>query len=238
MKMMQKSLLALAIIATTALNVHAASTADIKVIGSIEPGTCTPTLAGGGTIDYGTMSPSVLNATGYTALPANDINFTINCTAASKVAIKALNKRPDTSPSGRDVFSGGGADITGITLLGVSGLNRVAGLGMQDKAKIGGYVVRINSASLQADSTAVDTLLSRNSGSTWAAAGKETDMFGGISTARYYSVAAKGQTSPVAFTTLTGKFDVQAFINDRKNLDLTNIVNLDGLTTLELVYIP
>ncbi len=52
------------------------------------------------------------------------------------------------------------------------------------------------------------------------------------------SWAATGTTTPVAFTNLSGKLGVQAYLNQRSAFDLTNTVQLDGLSTLELVYLP
>lgn len=242
MKMMQKSLLALAVLASTAMSVHAASNVDVKVIGNIDPGTCTPTLSGGGTVDYGTMSPSVLDATGYTVLPVKELDFTITCTAASKVAVYAVNNRANSVPGGSDAVAGGGTTTpSGVTLLGYpagAGI-KSAGLGLMGTTKVGGYMLGIKKAGLTADSNSVDQVFRASAASNWSAfTGDYSAMFNSSSTPYQYSFSSTGQTAPVAFTNLSGKLGLQAFVNKRSELDLTNKVNLDGSATLELVYLP
>jgi len=235
MKMMQKSLLALAILSTTAMSVQAASSTDLKVIGRIDPGTCTPTLAGGGTVDYGTMSPSVLAATGYTVLSEKNLDFSIACTAPSKVAIKFLNARPGTLAGATEGPSGYGIAPSGVSVIDGPGTS-VGGLGTSNNVKVGGYGVRVVTTSLVADSANVSFIRSLNSGSTWGAntIGSALDD----QTPRYLSVASTGSTTPLAFTNLSGKLGIQAYLNQKSAFDLTNTVVMDGQSTMELVYLP
>ena len=238
MKMMQKSLLALAVMATTALNVQAASNVELKVIGRIDPGTCTPTLSGGGTIDYGTMSPDSLAATGLTLLPEKQLDFAIACTAPSKVAVKVVNGRPNTV-AGATEGASGFATVTGTTIFGVANMG-VAGLGESDGVKVGGYGIRIAPGTVIADTNSVDNIVAPNITSpVWAGIGTgATGSLLSTATVRGVSWAATGTTTPVAFTNLSGKLGVQAYLNERSAFDLTNTVQLDGLSTLELVYLP
>ncbi|KJV48821.1 hypothetical protein VH86_08435 [Pantoea sp. BL1] len=241
MKMMQKSLLALAVLATTALNVQAASNVDVKVIGRIDPGTCTPTLSGGGTIDYGTMSPSELAATGLTVLPEKQLDFAIACTAPSKVAVKVVNGRPNTVAGAIEGASGfAGIPASSASLFGSSGSIGVAGLGLSNGVKVGGYGIRIASGTVIADTKSVDNLVASNIASpVWsAAAAGATGSLLASATVRGVSWAATGTTTPVAFTNLSGKLGVQAYLNEKSAFDLTNTVQLDGLSTIELVYLP
>ncbi|KJV48820.1 hypothetical protein VH86_08425 [Pantoea sp. BL1] len=238
MKMMQKSLLALAVIATTALNVQAASNVDVKVIGRIDPGTCTPTLSGGGTIDYGTMSPSVLDATGLTVLPEKQLDFAIACTAPSKVAVKVVNGRPNTV-AGAIEGASGFATITANSarFFGGATATSVAGLGESNGVKVGGYAIRIVPATVIADTNSVASLFAPNIASpVWA--GNPTGSLLSTAAVRGTTWAATGTTTPIAFTNLSGKLGVQAFLNEKSAFDLTNTVQLDGLSTLELVYLP
>ncbi|MBB1202747.1 DUF1120 domain-containing protein [Enterobacteriaceae bacterium 89] len=240
MKKIQLSLCALAVLATTALSVQAASNVEVKVIGRIDPGTCTPSLTGGGVVDYGTMSPSVVAATGYTVLPLKEVPFSVSCTAPSKVAIYAVNNRPNTVPDNPDYFSGGGSDIpASVTLLNGSH-PRSAGLGISGNSRVGGYTLGLKSSSLKADGVKVDQLLRYSTSDSWAVRNGDSyvGMFTGVYEPTQESFATSGQSTPVAFTTLTGTLGVQAFLNQRSQLDLSNTVLLDGSTTLELVYLP
>ena len=244
MKMMQKSLLALAVMATTALNVQAASNVDVKVIGRIDPGTCTPTLSGGGTIDYGTMNPSTLAATGYTKLAEKQLDFSISCTAPSKVAVEVKNGRPNTTAGNTENSATGFAkqptsmDLFGSTASAIG----VAGLGESNGVKVGGYGVRIAPGGAIADGNSVDVIVAinpHNPAATWAKASGVGSILRPDGTAGLGgSWAATGTTTPVAFTNLSGKLGVQAYLNERSAFDLTNTVQLDGLSTLELIYLP
>ncbi|MBB1202748.1 DUF1120 domain-containing protein [Enterobacteriaceae bacterium 89] len=235
MKTIQKSICALAVLAATAVSAQAASNVDVKVIGRIDPGTCTPTLSGGGTVDYGTMSPSILAATGYTVLPEKQLDFAISCTAPSKVALLAVSGRPGTVAGSAEGVNNLGSQPAGTTLMGQTNTS-VAGLGKAGNANIGGYALRIDPTTVKADSASVDGVYSENSGSSWKAGAFGTPFNNNV--LRYVSWAAKGNTTPEAFTNLTGKLSVQAYIADKSTLDLTNTIQLDGLTTLELVYLP
>ena len=238
MKMMQKSLLALAVIATTALNVQAASNVEVKVIGRIDPGTCTPTLSGGGTIDYGTMSPDSLAATGFTLLPEKQLDFAIACTAPSKVAVKVVNGRPNTvagATEGASGFASLPASIANI--FGATGNTAVAGLGESNGVKVGGYGIRIATDTVIADTNSVDTLRAENIASpVW-----NNYALGSMlasTTVRGVTWAATGTTTPIAFENLSGKLGVQAYLNAKSALNLNTTIQLDGLSTLELVYLP
>ncbi|NIG22447.1 DUF1120 domain-containing protein, partial [Pantoea sp. Al-1710] len=233
-----KSLLALAVMATTALNVQAASNVDVKVIGRIDPGTCTPTLSGGGTIDYGTLSPSTLAATGLTVLPEKQLDFAIECTAPSKVAVKVVNGRPNTVAGATEGAAGfANLPASSAAIFGATTTIGVAGLGESDGVKVGGYGIRIAPGTVIADTKSVDTLNAPNVASPVWAANTLGSLLAGA-TVRGTTWAATGTTTPVAFTNLSGKLGVQAYLNEKSAFDLTNTVQLDGLSTLELVYLP
>ncbi|MXP57129.1 DUF1120 domain-containing protein [Pantoea sp. Taur] len=239
MKMKTKSLLALTVLATT-LGAQAASNIDLKVIGRIDPGTCTPTLTGGGTVDYGTISPSSLSSTGYTILSLKEIDVGINCTAPTKVMLTTINGRPDTSvapvPEGASGYAA--IKVSDIPIFGGTlGDVAVGGLGMAGTAKIGGYSTRIDPATVKLDGVDVDMLSTGNINAvSWAKATVGT-LFSNT-TARGVSWATKNTLTPLAFTNMSGKLSVQAYLNKKSELPLTQTIKLDGLTTLELVYLP
>ena len=232
MKMMQKSMLALAVLATTAMSVQAADV-KVKVIGKIVPGTCTPTLGGGGTIDFGSMSPNSLDATDYTKLASRDVDFSIACTAATKVAIKATSNRLNTLAGSNENASGSGTSP--VDLFGVSGIGAM-GLGTDGTAKIGGYTIRIMNANLTADNNAVYGIF--NNGSSWNAGVNGQNLIDSSFQRQLSWAGSNNSLAPVAFQNLNGKLAVEAYINKRSALDLTKEINLDGEATIELVYLP
>ncbi|AZD55527.1 Beta-fimbriae probable major subunit [Pseudomonas chlororaphis subsp. aurantiaca] len=242
LKHLQQSACALAVLAATTLPAMAESV-DVRVIGTITPTACTPTLSGGGTIDYGAINPNTLSATAYTTLPAKQLDFAITCDAPAKVAVKAINGRPGTI-AGRPTEGTGGANWLppGATVFGATGAGAlVVGLGLAGTTPVGGYAARIAGGSVSADGVNVDSIYNDSgsaTGGAWAAAGTAANsgaLYGG--NLRHVSWAASGTTTPLAFTTLAGKLEVQAYLNYSSLLDLTKPVALDGLTTIELVYL-
>lgn len=57
------------------------------------------------------------------------------------------------------------------------------------------------------------------------------------SAVRYISWGDQGSSVVKPFTTMNGKLLVQGYINKASELDLSKPVQLDGMTTLELVYL-
>lgn len=200
-----------------------ASSVDVKVIGTIIPGACTPTLAGGGTIDYGNIGASELSQTAYTALDEKPVPFTISCTAPTKVAIRGVdNKSSSVVPGILSALSGGRTDVYNFGLGTVSGSN------------VGGYSMLMKQGTFTADGVSVVAIGSVDSGTSWV--GTTLGAVQNVATnLRSWSTTNNGV--PIAFTTLTGTFAVQAVLNKGSDLPLTNDVPLDGSATLELIYL-
>jgi hypothetical protein len=228
---LQKTVCALAILATTSLPALAESI-DVRVIGTISPAACTPTLSGGGTIDYGTIKPTALATDAFTTLAEKQLDFAITCDAPAKVAITAHSQRGASAVNadGSLVEIGSHSGFFGST----NGVG-VFGLGLDGAKGIGGYAIRLAAGTMTADGVAVDSIQSNGNTTSWA-----NTTYGALlnrSYQRYSSWAKTGTTTPIAFTTLAGKLGVQAYINKASELDLTKPVALDGLATLELVYL-
>lgn len=228
------NLIALALMAAFSTQSMAASI-DVKVIGTIAPVACTPTLSGGGTVDYGKISTSLLSSTTYSLLEEKKIDFAITCEAPVKMAVKAINGRPTTIAGAVEGASGfGNAPVSGFFGTTTSGTTSVAGLGLASEKKIGGYALRIDPTSVTTDEAKAD-LITSTSNNAWT----KSTLGSLVSTASTIQTtwAKVGTATPVAFTTMSGKLGVQAYINKLSELDLTADITLDGLTTLELVYL-
>lgn len=229
---MFKTACALTVLAASSTTVLAAGdSVDLTVTGTISPVACTPALSAGGVIDYGTIGVSKLTAGDYTTLAVKSLDLTVTCDAPAKVAIKAISGRLGSvvsdSAEGTEGFA-----VAPVDLFGESGVE-AAGLGLDGADKIGGYAARIAPSTSNADSTAVDTIISANNGTSWAATATPNIT----SNQKILSWAASGTTTPVALTTLTGTLEVQAYINKTSELDLTKEIALDGSTTIEIVYL-
>lgn len=231
MNAVKKTACALAVLATTSTAVMAESI-DVKVIGTITPTACKPTLTGGGTIDYGTINPNTLKKDQFTILAEKQIDFAITCDAPAKVAIAAKSGRGESALNENGTLSVLSKD--GYALFGQSNIG-AAGLGLDGNKGVGGYGLRLQAGTMQADGKNVDSIQSKGNTTSWAKT--EVGSLFNNTAQRYSSWAAAGTLTPIAFTTLSGKLGAQAYINKASELDLTKPVKLDGLTTLELVYL-
>jgi hypothetical protein len=228
---LQKTVCALAVVATTSLPALAESI-DVRVIGTIDPAACVPTLSGGGTVDYGTIKPTALATDAFTVLEEKQLDFAITCDAPAKVAITAHSQRGASAVKADGTL----AEMAAVpSIFGSPSNTAVVGLGLDGTKGIGGYGIRLAAGTMTADGVAVDSIQSQSNTTSWAATAYGSLL--NTSALRYSSWAATGTTTPIALTTLTGKLGVQAYINKASELDLTKPVVLDGLTTLELVYL-
>ncbi|MFB3305991.1 DUF1120 domain-containing protein [Pseudomonas sp. AMR01] len=217
---------ALALAANAALSSFGAQAAsiEVRVAGTITPGSCTPTMAGGGTVDYGTIAANQLSQTGYTLLSEKEVGLSISCDAPTKLAVRAVDNRHSSVVPG--ILSGLGVSFTSDSLN--------YGLGTASNAKIGGFALLMKPGTFTADSVAVYTTSSMNNGTSWL-----MSLTGGVLnvTNSLMSWSTKAGGPPIAVTNLSGIISVQAALNKASELNLTSDVSLDGSATLELVYL-
>ncbi|MFC0227268.1 DUF1120 domain-containing protein [Serratia aquatilis] len=231
---LQKTVCALAVLATTSLPALAESI-DVRVIGTIDPAACTPTLSGGGTVDYGTIKPTALAKDAFTTLAEKQLDLAINCDAPAKVAIAAYSQRGASAVNTNGTMETLATAPTGVMMFGSASAG-VFGLGLDGTKGIGGYAIRLAPGTMSADGIAVDSIVANGNTTSWSKA-VTGSLLNSVTSVRHASWAKTGTTTPIAFTTLAGKLGVQAYINKTSELDLTKPVVLDGLTTLELVYL-
>jgi type 1 fimbria pilin len=201
----------------------AAPTAELKVTGVIKPPACTPNFASGGVVDYGVIPTNSLKATEPTALAEKSVSFTVSCDSAVKVAYRAIDNRQASAVKG---LVAAAALYKGIGDTGAFGLGTAAG------KNIGAYTLRIDPASVVADSSTPDSIYDQYG--TWA---KSTNgMFGtnGLFTKAF---AAPGTTTPAAYKTVSATLTIQAIIDKTSNLPLSQDIQLDGSATLEVQYL-
>lgn len=229
MNTVKKTVCTLVVLATTT-SVVMAESIDVKVIGTITPGACKITLSGGGVVDYGAIMLSSLRRDALNQLDNKQLDFAITCESPAKIALTGIDGRPGTAAGTENGSSGGAAK----TPNGIDDRNGeyVVGLGLDGNKKIGGYTISISNT--VADNVNVDGIFKQGESEDWSA----WKMLPLYSNSKLYgSVAKKGKLQPVAFTTLAGKLNVQAYLNKTSELNLTKPIKLDGLTTVELVYL-
>jgi hypothetical protein len=195
----------------------AADTADLTVKGTLLVGSCTPTLDGGGVVDYGQMPISDLSAVTANDLKAKTVNLTVSCDSAMKVGFNVTDDNASTAAG----------KLGPIEAANAFGLGATA-----DKVNIGSYSLDI--ASVSYDGNVGDVITSTDNGTTWAkSAGDVPNTAGAV-----YSAAAAGtDDTPVAITTATYGVNVDAVVQDTKTLNITDDTDLDGQATFTLVYL-
>ena len=220
----RKSLLLAALLCASAFATGAhAQSIDLRVIGTITPPACVPTIAGGGVVNYGNISASTLNMTTHNRLPTQDVAFSIACNQAANVAVKVTDNRTASMIPG--IASTIDPTVTD---------EHNHGLGTSGDVNVGGYVMRMVQGSFTGDGEPVYSVTSRDTGTTWGQHGGGHLTHG---TGAYYSWSKTDGGAPDSFQNLAGTLQIEAVLNHGSALPLTGNVDLDGSATLELVYL-
>jgi len=226
---------ALAMLAATSMPALAESV-ELAVKGTIIPAACTPSITG--EINYGNVTAEQLSATDYTVLDKKEVDFAINCDAPVKVAIKAINGQPGTVAGGSSVVTDG-SQKSPVDLLGMA-TPQIVGLGVDEGDKnIGGYAVGLVASGLSADGQGLTVKINHDgTGRDWGiTSGDIVSLFVNTVTHSIYSWSASPGANPGAIKDLTGKLAVQAYLNNTDELKVDKAIQLNGLTTIELVYL-
>ncbi|MCG3101474.1 DUF1120 domain-containing protein [Enterobacter cloacae] len=229
----KKGLLA-SVLAITATSALAAGSVDIKVAGKIQPSSCTPSFpSGGGVADFGTIKVSSLNSTSATTLPdIKTVPVAITCEEATRVGVTFTDTRASSSTTTNynKVFASTGFGSTPEFYFG---------LGMYNDKKIGVYALGIAMiGATDQDGGVLDPIFSNDSGTTWTGRGQEYLQIKN-NNSEIYSFSAHGDASLAPKPSSKINFDVavSAIINPTNDLNVTDEASLDGLTTVELVYL-
>ncbi|CUI38836.1 DUF1120 domain-containing protein [Achromobacter xylosoxidans] len=201
-----------------------AQSIDVRVTGTITPAACVPAIEGGGTVDYGDISATSLNFTSSTKLPTKTIGFSITCDAPTLVGAAMHDNRA-------------GSAVVGLVQRVKSQLSedRAYGLGVAGGKNIGIYTVRFNPATATMDGNPGVLTRTNDRGRSWG-----TPVDGYVSELPEFIHAwttGAGTARPFAFQVMSTTIDITAVIDKGENLDLANEVPLDGLATIELVYL-
>lgn len=219
----RKTLLAAFLSAVACRAMAVDDSVDIKVAGQIVPPGCVPTVAGGAVFDYGGIKAASLALDDYTILSAKNLKFTIVCDNPMKVAFKAVDQRKAS------VVQTIGKSLLGRVIDDKSDI--LFGLGVDGTRNIGAFAMNI--IGMWADGVRAGSIVSVDSGSTWAS---DNHMWL-YSSDNKLSAASLDKSTPVPFTILTGQISLQAALNKGSELDLSKITNLDGLTTIQMIYL-
>ncbi|MBC3209341.1 DUF1120 domain-containing protein [Pseudomonas sp. SWRI111] len=202
------------LLAVSATSAFAVETADLRVIGTIAPGACTPVFAGGATVDYGVIPLASLSQTADTALGSRDVNYTISCNAPIAISATWSDARA--------------ASVTNPNAARY-------GLGTHNGTNIGRYGVSYVVAGTTADGNPITLIQRANPTAAWTAGVNTigTSPNGLLAV----SFAKVGEVVPSAFSTYAGTIRVTTLIDPIQNLDTTTDVALDGLSTMTVNYL-
>ena len=197
--------------------VQAASIVDLAVTGLITPTACTPQLSDGAVIDYDKISQQDLKVDRSTRLPVKPLHVNIACNAPNRFALRMHDNRDGSAMVNSEIYYGLGLDHSG---------NR-----------IGLYSMTFDPLQTVVDSTAqAYGTESTTGGLAWRTANLNPISIGANSYLGFTDTA--GSTAgPSAIQTLSSTVKVETLINATQNLDLSRETALDGLATLEVVYL-
>jgi type 1 fimbria pilin len=210
---LRHSLLATTLLAALSSTAMAQRSADLTVIGTIVPGSCTLTLSNGGNVDLGQIDLAQLDPLVATALPAQNVAVSIACAAPMRFATTATENRPGTASATGDSFFGLGETSAGNP--------------------IGFYELRV--ASPTADGVAANAIASANATAWTVPAGGVKVEHGTGNTLTAVRTGASG--GPSILTTATWNLQVHPTIAPSDSLALTASEYIDGSMTLDIVYL-
>jgi len=238
---MKKVLLA-TVISLVATAVYAEPTATLKIQGSLTTAGCVPELSNGGLANFGEIGlDSLSSAVPYQA-GHKDVTLTIKCQSATRVGWNFKDDRADSNAgktlSSTDFYvTDAGNDGSKAT-----GAYQLNGVGKTSAGEnIGGYSVSTYLSAVTADGAAVQpiasslytggTISSRSWVNMWNngyLANDGTDVM---------TVSKSGQRAPLAFTTAVFPLKIAMAVAPSKGLTLTDKTQLDGQSTITLVYL-
>lgn len=189
----------------------AADSIDLKVTGSIIPISCTPTIIGGDTVDYGSIpANSLTNEVIGNALALKTVVLSIQCGSPIRLAISAHDKRPPVINTQTGEAQYGFAEVKG--------------------KKIGSYLLSFYPKTITGDSMPSGVLESTDA-TTWAILPGNALM----KPTAYYTLATGA--APSAYKTHNFTIDINPRLLRASDLPLTQEIKLDGLTTFEIKYL-
>lgn len=232
---MKKLLVATTVAMALSAAAHAAdSTALLKVQGVLTNDACTPTLSGGGTVDFGTTYVDTLSSTATNQLGKKDITLTIACSAPTTGVAWGIEDNVG-SPAAVGITNPGftaGGDVYDTQTSVQFGVGSTTG-----GVKIGAYAVTIDKANSTADSvaqTVIEAYPANFKG--W------TQFYGGSSSRDYVEhngyVYSLGTTAaiPVAFTNAVFPLRVALAVDKTSTLAITDDTPIAGQATITLYY--
>lgn len=239
MKMTIKEGVLASMLALSTYSTFAGASIDLKVTGKIIPPACTTAFgSGGGTANFGDIPTSSLSSTGATALTEiKSVPVTITCDEATRVGVTFTDQRADSRVT-EDLGVYASVDMN----LGEEGYFGLGFTAADSTTKIGAYQLAIGKAgATNADGDTLYATSSDDGGAGWSNLHKNSrlPLFSTISQVVGFSGSdtelSNGTVS--AETLLNFNVDVSVIINSLNELQVNDEIVLDGLTSIDVVYL-
>lgn len=227
-----------ALLVSATFSAFAADTVDLKVKGVLGNTACTPALSNDGVADFGRLKVSTLSATDVNQLGKKEITLTITCDAPMAVGVSAMDGR-SSSRQALMISQGTSNNVNINSGAWEFGLGQTTG-----GVKLGAYTItsaHTDGSGVTLDGVAADMIVQKTAGASvtstdWRSVTSMSTGFRPDGT-EVWSFAATGTVVPKAFKVAVLPLRVNAAIQDTTTLAITDETNLDGLTTLSLVYL-
>ncbi|QLA67840.1 DUF1120 domain-containing protein [Enterobacter pasteurii] len=229
---MKKTLLAASVILAMSSAAHAAGTAELKVTGVLTNSACTPTLSGGGIVDFGTTNIGNMSATATNQLGNKDLSLSISCVAPTKVGWSIIDDRADSKQNlivENTDWSGSGSVWSSNSLFGAG---KTAG-----GVNLGAYSVTMQLSNVTADGKTTGMISGANSTGSYSWGQMVGDSAPVRNDGIVYTVAGDASVDPLAFTSAVFPLRVALAVQDTTTLALTDDTQIDGQATISLVYL-
>ncbi|EAW1718664.1 DUF1120 domain-containing protein [Salmonella enterica subsp. indica] len=210
----------------------------LEVTGTLMPGICTPQLADGGIIDYGTIYGIGLISTS-NQLGVKNIDLTIHCDSPTMVAIYSTDNRVDSQANVIVKKSwNSGNDAT-------SKDKKRYGLGTTSGGKpIGAFTIGIDLENVQVDDLPVSNfrMLSTTNinaaNISWSPSYAD-ELWEHSYQGYWYAITPSynDRFFPIPFTNATIPLIISAAVTKYKDMDTEEEINLDGNVTLSMIYL-
>ena len=237
-----KKLLLATVLSMAATAVYAEPTAMLKVQGSLTSAGCVPEISNGGLANFGEIGLDSLSSSVPYQAGHKDVTLTIKCQSATRVGWTLHDDRA-SSNAGASLpayqFHLDNATANGGQASGSSQLNGVGKTSAGEN--IGAYAISTYLTSVTADGAAVQpiaatlytggTISSRSWMNMWTSgilSNDGTDVM---------TVSKSGQRAPLAFMSAAFPLKIALAVAPSDKLTLTDKTELEGQSTITLVYL-
>ncbi|MCC7633831.1 DUF1120 domain-containing protein, partial [Stenotrophomonas rhizophila] len=213
----------------------AATTADLSVVGTIKSPACGVVLDGGGIVDFGNISRTLLKPAESAAIGAKDIAATVTCTDDTLVLLKVVDNKEADKPTGNMTVKFEGSSVPGTD--GSHAPANLLGLGQSHAGTpIGAYALAFGPPDV--DGITATYIYANNDGAISYDNYSTTALHFRGNTNVYFG-ANTGGGANLNMPGKVHKFPMAVAVSLDKsgNIPGDADVSLDGSATLEVVYL-